>query len=86
MDEKVYNKKYRKIRQIGQGAFGKINLVERISTGSDANDSSNKDYLAIKKLFIDVVRFNLASKRDFFGQYKGNHYTENLRSSKYNET
>lgn len=37
MPDKVYKQKYRKIREIGQGAYGKINLAEII----DINDLGN---------------------------------------------
>jgi hypothetical protein len=42
--DKVYNEKYKKVKFIGQGAYGKISLIQEVSTGN---------YLAMKKFYGD---------------------------------
>lgn len=54
MDQKVYNKKYRKIRELGQGAYGKINLAEIYGNSAQMGDDPHSRYVAVKKLLVDV--------------------------------
>jgi len=61
MSGKVYNKKYRKIAEVGEGAYGKINLVENLEHEMGSEEGSQ--YLAIKKMFIDVGRLTLETER-----------------------
>lgn len=52
--EKVYNKRYRKIKEIGEGAYGKINLAERLEHSKEADEDFHNKYVALKKLKMDV--------------------------------
>lgn len=54
MNDKVYNKKYRKILELGQGAYGKINLAEKVGGQSEVSEDPHERYVALKKLLIDV--------------------------------
>ena len=45
----LFNKRYKYIDELGQGAYGKINLAEDIKSG-DQKDR----FVAIKKMKIDV--------------------------------
>lgn len=56
MDQKVYNKKYRKIKELGQGAYGKINLAERLGVDTTTGEDPHERYVALKKLLVDVRR------------------------------
>mgnify|MGYP000564798327 CR=1 FL=1 len=66
MESRVFNKKYKKVQEIGQGAYGKINLAEVI-------DAENQNYLldqrtsyvALKKLlFNEKTGINFTSVRE----------------------
>ena len=56
--QKVYNKKYRKMKELGQGAYGKINLAERIGAEGEGGEDPQNRYVALKKLLIDVKTFS----------------------------
>ena len=45
----IFNKRYKFVDELGQGAYGKINLAEDIKSG----DQRSK-FVAIKKMLIDV--------------------------------
>ena len=55
MADRIYNKKYRKVLEIGQGAYGKINLAELVDTSVEDHEGDyHFNYVALKKLMINV--------------------------------
>lgn len=59
MQNKLYNNRYRKIKEIGVGAYGKINLAEDTKMphkpDTEGEDSTAR-FVALKKLKLDVSR------------------------------
>ena len=78
MAEKILADKYRKIMEIGQGAYGKIDLAEVVATNSEDKEEgeSNDRYVALKKLYIDVTLNDADRLGDRCGFYSGDKNTE----------
>lgn len=78
MAEKILADKYRKIMEIGQGAYGKIDLAEVVATNSEDKEEgeSNDRYVALKKLYIDVTLNDADRLGDRRGFYSGDKNTE----------
>lgn len=56
MAEKIVGEKYRRLLEIGHGAYGQIDLAEVVQAAGEAEGEQEpqKTYVALKKLYVDV--------------------------------
>jgi hypothetical protein len=65
MAEKIVGEKYRRLQEIGHGAYGQIDLAEVIQPANEAegDHESQKVFVALKKLYVNVVSALIRTKR-----------------------